>query len=201
MAQRELRIGALIDPVTRKRTTEEVKIATADFTTHGVIVGMTGSGKTGLGVVLLEEALNADIPAIIIDPKGDLTNLLLTFPDFGAADFRPWVNESDAQKAGVSVDEFAAQQAKTWQDGLASWNIDSPAVAAYKSGRAFTIYTPGSTSGVPVNIVGSLNAPVGADNETLNDEIVLAYSELLPEQTELIAWGKLKWKYIDNKWR
>ena len=171
MAQHEMRIGALIDPATHQRTADEVKIATADFTTHGVIVGMTGSGKTGLGVVLLEEALNADIPAIIIDPKGDLTNLLLTFPDFSATDFRPWVNESDAQKAGVSVDDFAAQQAKTWQDGLASWNIDSPAVASYKNGRAFTIYTPGSTSGVPINIVGSLNAPVGADNETINDEI------------------------------
>ncbi len=171
MAQREMRIGALIDPATHQRTSDEVKIATADFTTHGVIVGMTGSGKTGLGVVLLEEALNADIPAIIIDPKGDLTNLLLTFPNFGASDFRPWVNESDAQKAGISVDDFAGQQAKTWQDGLAGWGIDSAAVASYKGGRAFTIYTPGSTSGVPLNIVGSLNAPVGADNETLNDEI------------------------------
>ena len=85
-----------------------------DFTTHGVIVGMTGSGKTGLGIVLVEEALTAGVPTLLIDPKGDLTNLCLTFPNLAPADFEPWVNEGDANKAGQSVAEFAAAQATAW---------------------------------------------------------------------------------------
>src|SRR5688500_238575 len=93
-----------------------------DLLTHAVCVGMTGSGKTGLCISLLEEAAIDGIPSIIIDPKGDLPNLLLTFPDLKPEDFRPWVNEEDAQKKNISVDEFAAQQADTWRKGLASWD-------------------------------------------------------------------------------
>ena len=85
---------------------------------------MTGSGKTGLGIVLIEECLGSGVPCLLIDPKGDLTNLCLLFPDLAPADFRPWINDGDAQKAGVTPDEFAAQQATQWKDGLAGWSID-----------------------------------------------------------------------------
>src|SRR3954466_7310531 len=107
-------LGGQIDPAKHERTDALTTIASGDLTTHGVIVGMTGSGKTGLGVVLVEEALNAGIPTLLIDPKGDLTNLCLTFPKLAAADFEPWVNPGDAQTAGQSVAEFAAGQAGAW---------------------------------------------------------------------------------------
>src|SRR4026209_1567923 len=95
-----------------------------DLVTHAVCVGMTGSGKTGLCITLLEEAAIDGIPAIIIDPKGDLCNLLLTFPNLGPQDFQPWVNEGDAQRQNLSVAEYAAQQANLWKDGLAKWGED-----------------------------------------------------------------------------
>src|SRR3954449_9993208 len=116
-------LGGQIDAVKHERTDTLTNVPSGDFTTHGVIVGMTGSGKTGLGVVLIEEALSAGVPTLLIDPKGDLTNLCLTFPDLAPADFQPWVNEGDAQKAGQSVADFAAAQATTWKDGLAGWGI------------------------------------------------------------------------------
>src|SRR6187397_2899797 len=95
-----------------------------DLTTHAVIVGMTGSGKTGLGIGLLEEAAIDGVPAIAIDPKGDLGNLLLTFPRLAPEDFRPWVNEDDAARKGMTPDAYAAEQAATWRDGLAKWGQD-----------------------------------------------------------------------------
>src|ERR1700754_1222217 len=95
-----------------------------DLVTHAVCVGMTGSGKTGLCIALLEEAAIDAIPAIIIDPKGDLSNLLLTFPNLAPEDFQPWVNEDDAQKKNLSVAEYAEQQAETWKKGLADWGQD-----------------------------------------------------------------------------
>ena len=101
-----------------------------DLTTHGVIVGMTGSGKTGLAVVLLEEALTAGIPALVLDPKGDMGNLLLAFPDLAPESFRPWVNESDARAAGLSIDEFAAKTAADWTKGLAASGIDAARIQA-----------------------------------------------------------------------
>jgi uncharacterized protein DUF87 len=166
-----LNLGEQIDAATHKRDGTAVSLASGDLTTHGVIVGMTGSGKTGLGIVLIEEALSAGVPVIAIDPKGDLTNLLLLFPNLAPADFRPWINEGDATKAGVTPDEFAAQQAAAWRDGLASWGIGPDRLAALKDGAHYTIYTPGSTSGVPLNIVGSLKAPKAVDAETRQDEI------------------------------
>ena len=143
-----------------------------DLVTHAVCVGMTGSGKTGLCLALLEEAAIDNIPAIIIDPKGDLTNLLLIFPELRGSDFRPWVNEGDAQKAGMGLDEFAEQQAGAWRDGLAGWGITPDRLSAVRSGVEFTIYTPGSSAGRPLNIVGSLEAPAaGTDPEVVGDEI------------------------------
>jgi DNA helicase HerA-like ATPase len=154
-------------------TNDPVIYPSDSLTTHGVIVGMTGSGKTGLGVVLLEEALLAGIPTLVIDPKGDLGNLLLTFPELRPEDFAPWVEGDDA-----------AAVATTWTEGLAGWGIGPERVAALRDAAEFTIYTPGSTSGVPLNIVGGLARPTGADGappdaETLTDEIEGFVSGLL----------------------
>ncbi|MBI5090204.1 MAG: DUF853 family protein [Actinobacteria bacterium] len=105
----ELLLGGQVDPTTHQRTGAPTTVDSADLTTHGVIVGMTGSGKTGLGIVLVEEALRAGVPALLIDPKGDLTNLCLTFPQLAPADFAPWVNAGDAQKAGMSSPRCATR--------------------------------------------------------------------------------------------
>ncbi|MEP7114455.1 MAG: helicase HerA-like domain-containing protein [Ilumatobacteraceae bacterium] len=173
-------LGGQIDPAKHERTDSLTTISSGDFTTHGVIVGMTGSGKTGLGIVLVEEALNAGVPALLIDPKGDLTNLCLTFPKLAATDFEPWVNEGDASKAGQSVPEFAAAQAKAWTDGLGAWGIAPDRIAALRDKATFTIYTPGSSAGLALNIVGSLQAPSDvSDAEVVGDEIEGFVSGLL----------------------
>ena len=130
-----------------------------DLVTHGVVLGMTGSGKTGLCFTLLEEAAMDNIPAIVIDPKGDIANLLLTFPDLSPQDFRPWINESDAKNNGVSPDEFAAQQAQTWRKGLADWGQSPERIRSVREKVDLTIYTPGSNIGVPVSILSSLEVP------------------------------------------
>jgi hypothetical protein len=168
----DLLLGGRIDTATGERSAERSSVSTADLTTHGVIVGMTGSGKTGLGVVLIEECLAAGVPTILIDPKGDLTNLCLIFPELRGSDFRPWVNEGDAQKAGLDLDAFAAAQATSWRDGLGGWDISPERLVALRASVDFTIYTPGSSAGTPLNIVGSLKAPAaGLDPEVISDEI------------------------------
>ena len=173
-------LGGQIDAAKHERTDSLTTISSGDFTTHGVIVGMTGSGKTGLGIVLVEEALSAGVPALLIDPKGDLTNLCLTFPQLAPADFQPWVNEGDASKAGQSVPDFAAGQAKAWTDGLAGWGIASDRIIALRNNVTFTIYTPGSSAGIALNIVGSLQAPSDvSDAEVVGDEIEGFVSGLL----------------------
>ena len=150
---------------------EDTRLATDSLTTHGVIVGMTGSGKTGLGVDLVEEALLAGVPALLVDPKGDLTNLCLTFPDLSPAEFRPWIDESAAKAAGQSPDDFAAAQATAWTDGLAGWKYGTEQIRTLRAGVDFTIYTPGSQAGRPINLVGSLQAPTIDDPEAVSDDI------------------------------
>ena len=141
---------------------------------------MTGSGKTGLGVVLIEEVLSAGLPVMIIDPKGDLTNLCLTFPDLAPADFRPWIDEAQAKAADLSPDEFAAQQAELWTQGLGGWQFSGDNISKLRSTTDFSIYTPGSQSGIPVNIVGSLQVPDDmSDAEIVGDEIEGYVSGLL----------------------
>lgn len=153
-----------------------------DMVTHGVCVGMTGSGKTGLCIGLLEEAAIDNIPAIIIDPKGDITNLLLTFPELRPEDFRPWINEDEARKKGLSPEDYSAQQADLWRNGLASWNQDGERIRYLKNSAEFTIYTPGSTAGIPVSILDSFSAPSKAiieDSELLQDRVSGTTSSLL----------------------
>lgn len=130
-----------------------------DLVTHAVCVGMTGSGKTGLCVGLLEEAAIDGIPAIVIDPKGDLANLLLQFPDLEPGDFLPWVNEDDARKKGISKEQLAAETAGKWKSGLEGWGQDGARIQRLKDAADFTVYTPGSTAGVPVNVLRSFSAP------------------------------------------
>jgi len=174
-------LGTTVDP-TGKAKPENLTLDSSDLTTHGVIVGMTGSGKTGLGIVMLEEALLAGIPVLVLDPKGDMGNLALTFPDLSAAEFKPWVNESDATAAGVSVDEYAAQTASQWQKGLEGQGMDAGRIKELRDAADVTIYTPGSTAGVPLNVVGSLQAPKlswDTEAETLRDEIEGLVTSLL----------------------
>jgi hypothetical protein len=130
-----------------------------DLTTHGVVVGMTGSGKTGMCIGLLEEAALENIPSIMIDPKGDITNALLHFPDLLPEDFQPWVNPDQAQRDGLSVEQAAEKAAQIWREGLAKWNIGPERILALKNAAHFAVYTPGSDAGIPVSILASLEAP------------------------------------------
>jgi hypothetical protein len=153
-----------------------------DLTTHGVIIGMTGSGKTGLGIALIEEALIDKIPVIAVDPKGDLPNLLLSFPQLGAEDFRPWVNEQDAVLQGLTPDEFAAEQAKTWRGGLARWGQEPGRIARLQDSADFSVYTPGSNAGLPVSILRTFApppAPFLADSDLLRERIQTTTTGLL----------------------
>lgn len=153
-----------------------------DLVTHAVCVGMTGSGKTGLCLALLEEAAIDGIPAIIIDPKGDLGNLLLTFPNLTAEEFRPWINEAEAEKKGVSAEGYAEAQAKLWKDGLASWHQDGDRIRRLREAADFAIYTPGSNAGLPVSILRSFAAPasdVRQDTELVAERVGTTVTGLL----------------------
>jgi hypothetical protein len=153
-----------------------------DLVTHAVCVGMTGSGKTGLCVALIEEAAIDGVPSLIIDPKGDISNLLLTFPNLAPEDFAPWVSEEDARRKGLSATELAAEQATLWKTGLAAWGQDGARIARLKSAADFTIYTPGSTAGTPLSIVKSFAAPdtsQAGDDEWLRDRIQTTATSLL----------------------
>ncbi len=129
-----------------------------DLTTHAAIIGMTGSGKTGLGIDIIEEALIDNIPAIVIDPKGDMGDLCLTFENLSAKDFEPWIDENEAQAKGLSKKELAKKISSTWQKGIKSFDQDKQRVKEFAKVEK-VIYTPGSSAGVPVNILGNFKAP------------------------------------------
>ncbi|MDX2138844.1 MAG: DUF87 domain-containing protein, partial [Chloroflexota bacterium] len=155
-------IGRTFDPQTGEvKKDEAVYYDSRDLTTHGLIVGMTGSGKTGMALGMLEEAILDGIPMIMVDPKGDLGNLLLNFPDFTPSDFEPWVQEDEARRENTDVPTLAAKKAELWQKGLADWDITPERMHKLKAAADFTIYTPGSESGIPVSILASLRAPKG----------------------------------------
>jgi hypothetical protein len=153
-----------------------------DLLTHAVCVGMTGSGKTGLLIALLEEAAIDGIPALVIDPKGDLANLLLTFPELRPADFAPWIDPDAAARAGLTPEAFAAQEAETWRAGLAKWDQSGERIARLREAADFAIYTPGSEAGLPVSILSSLGAPapeVVADGDLLRERVTTMAASLL----------------------
>ena len=167
---------------------EPVLYDSRDLVTHAVCIGMTGSGKTGLCLDLIEEAAIDGVPVIAIDPKGDLGNLLLTFPGLSAAEFRPWVNEDDARLAGLDVDAFAAREAAGWAAGLQSWGQDGARIERLRKSAEFTIYTPGSRAGRPVSILSSFTAPSAAERDD---------TELLAERASGTATSALVLAGVD----
>ena len=152
-------LGRPHDLKSGKTDAEPLLYDSDDLTTHAVCVGMTGSGKTGLCLSLLEEAALDGIPAIAIDPKGDLGNLLLAFPNLAPSDFRPWIDESEAARKQMSPDDFAASQAELWRNGLAKWDQGPDRIRRYCDAVDRVIYTPGSSAGIPITVLKSFTAP------------------------------------------
>ncbi|MBM3695634.1 MAG: ATP-binding protein [Actinobacteria bacterium] len=172
-------LGEVLDAGSGERTGERVHYDPSDLNTHGVIVGMTGSGKTGLGVIFLEESLRAGIPALILDPKGDMTNLLLTFPGLTPAEFRPWVDETAARREERTPDEAAVAAAAAWSKGLEASGLGPEDIRALRDAADFHLYTPGSLAGVPLDVLGSLAVPEGTDVEARRDLIEAFVTGLL----------------------
>ncbi len=178
----EFYLGKKYDIKTRQVLDEPVLYDARDLTTHAVCIGMTGSGKTGLCIDLLEEAALDGIPVVAIDPKGDLTNMLLTFPDLQPSDFLPWVNVDDARRKGLTEEAYAERTAKQWADGLAQWGQGPDRIRRLRESTEFVIFTPGSEAGIPVNVLRSLQAPssaVAADPEAMVDRVEGTVSALL----------------------
>lgn len=175
-------LGKQYDLGTRTRRDEFVLCDAKDLTTHAVIIGMTGSGKTGLGVGLLEEALIDRVPVIAVDPKGDLGNLALRFPALAPSDFRPWVDPQQATNNGLTPEQFAEQQATLWRNGLAGWGQDGARIQRCMDAADVTIYTPGSTAGRPLSLLKAFDAPppaVQQDAEALQERVNATATSLL----------------------
>ena len=175
-------LGKVFDPAAGNPTDTPLLYEARDLTTHGVIVGMTGSGKTGLALAMIEEAAIDGVPVLAIDPKGDLGNLMLTFPELRPSDFRPWIDEAEAARRGLSADDFAAQTADAWKKGLAEWGQDGARIRRLRDAAEVCIYTPGNAAGRPLQILRSFAAPPAAlaqDPSALRDRILSAVSGLL----------------------
>ncbi len=175
-------LGRGYDAETKKVQDDLILYDSKDLVTHGVVLGMTGSGKTGLCLTLLEEAAMDNIPAICIDPKGDISNLMLMFPELTGQSFRPWINEDDATKKGMSPDEYAASTAEMWKSGLADWGQSPERISALREKVDINIFTPGSKMGIPVSIMSSLEVPpaeIMEDSELLGERVESTVSSLL----------------------
>ncbi|MEQ9562088.1 MAG: DUF87 domain-containing protein [Woeseiaceae bacterium] len=181
-------LGKRVDDSNGEVTEDLVLYDSKDLTTHAVIIGMTGSGKTGLGIGLLEEAAMDHIPVIAIDPKGDMGNLQLTFPDLAAKDFEPWVNARQASDEGITTADLAASQAALWKSGLAKWGQDGTRIAKLRDNAEVRIYTPGSSAGLPLSVLQSFAAP--------GDEL-LADADLYRDSVQATATGLLSLLDID----
>jgi len=188
-------LGREYDLEARQTLDRPVLYDSRDLVTHAVCVGMTGSGKTGLCIGLLEEALIDGVPVIAIDPKGDLGNLLLTFPELSEAEFRPWIDEEEARREGVTPEAFAAAEAGKWSKGLADWGQDAQRIQRLRTAADFAIYTPGSRAGLPISVLSSFAAPPAAqrgDAEVIADRasstatsvLALAGSDAEPRSRE-----------------
>ncbi len=165
-------LGRLYDLKTKKAREALFLYDSKDLVTHSVCVGMTGSGKTGLCISLLEEAAIDGIPAIVIDPKGDLGNLMLTFPDLKAENFAPWINRDEAQRKGVSPEEYARQQAALWEQGLADWGLGRDRIRRFREAVDIAVYTPGSAAGLPVSVLSSFAKPQAIEDADVLQEYI-----------------------------
>jgi len=202
-------LGKRYDTDSEKLTEELVLYDSKDLTTHAVIIGMTGSGKTGLGIGVLEEAALDHIPVIALDPKGDMGNLLLTFPQLKPESFRPWINTRTATDKGQTPDEFAAGQAALWKKGLAQWGQSAKRIAQLRKNVDLAIYTPGSNAGLPVSVLQSFGAPSPAliDDIDLYRERIQATSTgiltLLGIDADPVASREhiLVSRLLDNAWK
>ena len=175
-------LGKLYDLAQKKLQEELLLYDAKDLVTHAVCVGMTGSGKTGLCLDLIEEAAIDGVPAILIDPKGDLGNLLLTFPQLRGEDFLPWINVDEARTKGLSPQDYAQQQAELWKKGLGSWGQSGERIQRLREAAEFVIYTPGSSAGLPVSILSSFAAPPQAvieDRDLLRERVSTTVNSLL----------------------
>ena len=175
-------LGRGYNPETKQADGDLLLYDSKDLVTHGVVLGMTGSGKTGLCLALLEEAAMDNIPAIVIDPKGDISNLLLAFPELDGKSFRPWINEDDATKKGITPDEHAEKTAAMWKNGLSEWGQSPERVRMFRDKVNINIFTPGSKAGIPVSILSSLDVPpfeIMDDAELLGERIESTVSSLL----------------------
>lgn len=175
-------LGREYDPLKQTVTEKEITYDPVDLTTHAVVTGMTGSGKTGLCIVLLEEAALQGIPAIIIDPKGDLTNLLLHFPNLAPQDFQPWIDADLARRSGKSLEQVSTDASTAWREGLQEWGIPPERILALKNAAQFAVFTPGSDAGIPVSVLSSLAAPEISwqeNREVLREKITSTVTALL----------------------
>jgi hypothetical protein len=175
-------LGRAFDLETKTRKTDLILYDSRDLVTHGVCVGMTGSGKTGLCIALLEEAAIDNVPAIIIDPKGDLSNLLLTFPDLKPSDFRPWIDEDEARRKSMDPDAYAAAEAARWAKGLSDWEQDGARIHRLREAADMVVYTPGSQAGIPVSVLKSFAAPgaeVVDDSDLMRERVSTTATSLL----------------------
>ena len=175
-------LGRLFDLKNATKPGQPLSYDPADLTTHAVVTGMTGSGKTGLCIGIMEEAALQGIPAILIDPKGDLTNLLLHFPALAPADFQPWLDTDALRRLGKSPEQAAAETAAQWRQGLADWDIPLERIAALSKAAQFAVYTPGSDAGMQVSVLSSLEAPQipwEGNKEILREKISSAVTAVL----------------------
>jgi len=175
-------LGKRFDPATQQITDEPILYDSKDLTTHGMCVGMTGSGKTGLCLSLIEEAAIDGIPVLAIDPKGDLGNLLLTFPELRPADFLPWIDADEAARKGRTPVQHAEATSAQWRDGLAQWQQDGDRIRRLRAAADFAIYTPGSDAGLPLSLLKGFAAPPPAlreDREAFAARVQTACSGLL----------------------
>jgi hypothetical protein len=188
-------LGKEVNSATKELSEELVLYKSKNLTTHAALIGMTGSGKTGLGIGMLEEAVLDNIPTIIIDPKGDMGNLLLTFPDLKPNDFEPWVDAGIAESKGLDVKAFAEQTASMWDKGIRSWNQDKSRIKRLKENAEYTIYTPGSSAGVQLSVLSSFDAP----SEELIDDPDSFTSVINSTVSSLLALIRFKGDPLQSK--